>query len=125
MMPLATRLGARQHETPVGLVCQGGPDLLPADQPVLARGIQFRPGLHVRQVRTGARFRIALAPELAAVEDAGQQALLLGRSAEGGECRADQAFADMAHASGATGAGIFLVEDHLLADRQSASAVFL
>ncbi|MCY1394318.1 hypothetical protein D9M71_92340 [compost metagenome] len=39
--------------------------------------------------------------------------------------RADQAFADVAHASGAAGTGVFLVEDHLLADRQAAAAAFL
>ena len=34
------------------------------------------------------------------------------------ESRADQPFADMTHASRATGAGVFLEEDHLLVDAQ-------
>ncbi|MNE02812.1 hypothetical protein D3C80_952950 [compost metagenome] len=120
----AARLGARQHEAPVGLVGQRGPDLLPAYQPALAAGIEAGAGLYVGQVRAGAGFGVALAPERLALEDARQQSLALLGRAKSGKGRADQPLADMAHAPRAAGPGVFLVEDHLLADAQAAAAVF-
>ncbi len=103
---------------------QRGPDLLPADQPALAAGVEAGAGLDVGQVRARARLGIALAPERLALKNARQQALALLGRAERGEGRADQPFANMAHAPGAAGAGIFLVEDHLLADAQATPTVF-
>src|SRR5690606_939969 len=49
--------------------------------------------------------------------------LVLG--AEGDDGRARQPLADMAHAAGAAGAGVLLVEDHLLLDGAAAPTVFL
>src|SRR5690606_4996089 len=113
---------AREHEDPVGLMCERGPDPLPLHAP---RAVGFLPAarLHVGQIGTGTGFRIALRPELAAGDDLGQEALLLRRRAELDQRRADQAFADVAHAPRPAGARVFFVEDHLLLDRQAATAV--
>ncbi|MCY1242335.1 hypothetical protein D9M72_552890 [compost metagenome] len=100
-----------------------GPHLLAADQPAAAGGVADRARAHIGQVRARAGLRIALAPERGAVADAGQQARLLVRGAEGDQGRADQPFTDMAHAARAAGARVFLVEDHLLHHRQLAPAM--
>ncbi|MND82881.1 hypothetical protein D3C80_747250 [compost metagenome] len=117
------RLGAGDDETPVRFVGQRSPDLLPVDDPTVAAFIQCRAGLDVGQVRACAGLRIALAPEVVTTDDARQKALFLLFAAEGGNGRPGQAFADMAHAPRATGAGIFFMEDHLLGDRQAAPAM--
>ncbi|MCY1434803.1 hypothetical protein D9M71_508750 [compost metagenome] len=119
----AARLGAGDHEAPVGLVGQRGPHLLPADPPLAAGFVQHGAGLHRRQVGAGARLRVALAPEFATGDDARQEAALLFIVAECGDGRPGQSFANMAHASRSAGARVFLVEDHLLADRQAAPAI--
>ncbi|MNO74122.1 hypothetical protein D3C76_651080 [compost metagenome] len=123
LMTHAARLGTRQDETPVGFVGQRGPHLLPADHPVLTAVIETRAGLYVGQVRACAGLGITLAPELATAENARQQALALLHAAKGGEGRADQPFADMAHAPRTARPGIFFVENHLLADAQAAPAI--
>ncbi|MCY1420687.1 hypothetical protein D9M71_363170 [compost metagenome] len=117
------RFGAGDDETPIRLVGQRSPDLLPVDDPAVAGFIERCAGLDVGQVRACAGLRIALAPEVRAADDAWQETLFLLFAAEGGNRWPGQAFADMAHAPGAAGTGIFFVEDDLLGDRQAAPAM--
>ena len=76
MVPPRVGIGAADHEAPVGLVGQRGPHLLPGDDPLVA--VPHRPGLDVGQVAAGVGLRIALAPQLGALPDGRQEALLLG-----------------------------------------------
>ena len=78
--------------------------------------------LHVGQIGASGRLGVTLRPELATGHDAGQEALLLLGAAEADQGRSDQSFADMSQPPRPAGARIFLVKDHLLFDRQSASA---
>jgi hypothetical protein len=116
------RLAARQHEDPFGFVRQRSPDFLSRHTP---RTILDLPAtrLHVGQIRAGIRLGITLRPELPTGDDLRQKTLLLRGAAELDQGRADQAFADVSHAAGPAGARVFLVKNHLLRDRQRATAV--
>src|SRR5690606_6427571 len=122
-MGLGIGVGAGDDEAPVGLVGQGGPDLLAVDAPLPVR-VLLGAGAHIGQVGTGARLGVALAPEFGAGADARQVTLFLVFAAEGDQGRAGQAFADVAYPAGATGTGVFLEKDHLLFDGSAAAAVF-
>src|SRR6267378_3142006 len=74
------RVGAHEAEDPVGVVSERGPDLLARDDVVAVLPLGAR--LERGQVRARARLRISLAPEVRAVVDARQEALLLGLRAE-------------------------------------------
>ena len=77
---LHRRVGAHQAEDPVGVVRVGGPDLLAVDDVLVA--IPLGLGLERGQVASRARLGVALAPEVVAVVDARQEALLLRLGAE-------------------------------------------
>src|SRR5215469_13807132 len=84
---LGPRLGAGQHETPVGLDRQRRPHLLPGDHPLLPARLPFpllqaSRGGHRGQVGAGARLGVALAPEFLDRPDRLEEPLLLLRRAE-------------------------------------------
>ena len=58
------RIGARDHEAPVGHVRERGPDLLAGEHPLVT--VEHRPGLHRGEVRAGVGLAVALAPSLLA-----------------------------------------------------------
>ncbi len=119
----ALGVGASDDEAPVRLVGQGRPDLLAVENP-LSRGlVQAGTCTDVGQVGACPGLRIALTPELTPLDDAGQETATLSFATEGGNGRASESFADVAHSPWAAGAGILLVEDHLLADRQAPPAM--
>ncbi len=104
-------LGPSQHETPVGHVGQGRPDLLAGDHPVLA--VEDGLGGHVGQVGAGAGFGVTLAPQLGDGADRRQETLLLLRGAEGDQGGAQQFLAHDGDPGGCVGPGVLLVEDDL------------
>ena len=112
---------AREHEDPLCPVRERRPDLLARDHPLVT--LEHGPRLHVGEVGAGVGLGVSLAPDLRPVEDAGQHRELLGVGAEMDDGRAEQALADDADASGAAGARVLLVEDHLLDERRAAAAV--
>ena len=65
------RVGAGQHEAPVGDVGVAGPHLVAADDALVA--VALGPGAQRRQVGPGVGLAEALAPAVAAVDDAGQE----------------------------------------------------
>ena len=65
VVPCGPRLGAGQHEAPVGLMGERGPDLLPGD-PVRPVPRALRPRPHPGEIRPGAGLAVALAPQLVA-----------------------------------------------------------
>ena len=109
-------------EAPVGQVCQRGPDLLPGDRPLVA-GQPWRSWTTVGEVGAGAGFGVALAPQLGDVLICGRKRRLLLRRAERDQRRAEQLLADVVDPGRRVGAGVLLVEDHLLLDRRAAAAV--
>ena len=68
------RVGAREQEAPVGDVGVAGPDLVSVDHVVVA--VARRGGAQRREVGPGIGLAEALAPALAAADQAGQEALL-------------------------------------------------
>ncbi len=95
----ALGVGAHQAEDPVGVVRERGPDLLAVDDVVVALAHGAR--LQRREVGAGAGLRIALAPEVLAVVDARQEALLLRVGAEAQQHRRAHARGRRAAAAGA------------------------
>ena len=91
LMPLCFGVGVGAHEQlgPLGDLGERRPDLLPADDVVVA--VADRAGAQRRQVGPGRRLAEALAPHLLALEDVRQVARLLlvacpRRSASGPAC---------------------------------------
>src|SRR3954465_14640834 len=82
-------------------------------------------GVQAGEVGAGARFGIALAPDLVAAEDLRQVALLLRLGAPMNEGRAQEAHADRAGQDGGAGGEILLVENALLHEAGAAAAIFL
>ena len=113
-------LGPAHHEAPVGLVGQRRPHLLAGDDPLVA--VELGTGGHVGQVAAGVRLRVSLAPQLGAVHDPGQEAVLLGRCPVLDQRRTEQALAQDAHPARRPGLHVLLVEDHLLGDGRTPPA---
>ena len=121
--PLVLRrvaVGAAQHEDPLRPVRERRPHLLAVDHPLVA--VELGAGLHVGEVGAGVGFGVALAPDLGAAQDAGQEAALLRVGAEVHDRGAEQPLADDADAPRPAGARVLLVEDHLLDERGAAPA---
>ena len=62
------RIGAREHEDTVGVLCARGPHLLPVDDEVVA--VVGRAGLKSGKVGARARLGVALAPDVLGAQDA-------------------------------------------------------
>src|SRR5207244_7063974 len=101
---------AADHEAPVGPVRERSPDLLAGDHPFIA--VELGARLHVGQVGTGIGLGVALAPQLVARGDPGQEPTLLLLVAEVEDRRPAESFADAAHPAGTAGARVLLVADH-------------
>src|SRR4029077_14924223 len=69
------RVGAREHEHPIGILRSGCPGLLSVNQEVIT--LVFGTGRDVGQVGTGVGFGVALAPDVLATQDALHVALFL------------------------------------------------
>ena len=85
-------IGAGQQEAVVGVVALSGPDLLPVDDPLVT--IEHGTGLQRRQVGARVRLAEALAPARLALQDRGQELLLLFLSAPLQDRRADERVAE-------------------------------
>src|SRR3546814_2538663 len=116
-------VGAGQQEAPVGPVGLAGPDLLAVDHPraVVHRGA----GLDVGEVGARSGLAVALAPELGARDDPGQEAGPLLVGPEGDDRRSEQGLADVADPAGGPGPGVLLVVDDLAVQRQAPPALLL
>lgn len=121
-MPLGSRFGAADRETPVGGVRVGRPDLLPVDDPLVA--VRTRLGLHVGQIRTGTGFGVALTPEFVHGHDLGEEPLLLFRRPEGDQGGAEKLLAQVVHPSRGVRPRILFMEDDLLDQAEAAASVF-
>ncbi|MCY1194126.1 hypothetical protein D9M72_54180 [compost metagenome] len=113
-------VGAHQGEDVGGVVRQRGPDLLAVDDVAVA----FETGLGSQrgQVRTGVGFRVALAPDVLAREDARQVARLLFRRAVLDQHRAEVDDPLVGQSGGAPALHLF-EEDQQLGRRQRHAAV--
>src|SRR5690606_27952672 len=120
VVSLRARLGAAEHEAPVGPLRPRGPDLLALDDPLAA--LEPRARLHVGEVGAGVGLRVALAPDRLAARDPGQEALLLLVAAERDQGGREQPLADVAEPARPAGARVLLVPDHLLEQRRAAPA---
>ena len=119
-MPLCfggVAVGAGQHEAPVGPVGLARPHLLAVDHPLAA--VELGAGLDVGEVGAGARLAVALAPQLGAGHDPGQEAVALLVGAEGDQRGAEQRLADVADATRRAGPGVLLEVHDLLVQRQA------
>ncbi len=94
VMAPGVRIRAGQHEAPVRLVGQGGPDLLPADPVRPVRG-PLRLGTDPGEVRTRAGFAVPLAPQLLAARDRRQEPGLLLVGPMGEQRRGQQFLPDV------------------------------
>ena len=108
-------VGAAHHEDPVGDVAEAGPHLLAVDDPLVA--VEHGRGLHVGEVGAGVGLAEPLAPVLVGAQDRREEALLLLVGAEHHQRRPEQLLAEEAGAARPAGAGVLLVEDHLLGER--------
>src|SRR5688500_7590944 len=111
------RLWIRPHQAEhlVRAVPAGSPDLLAVDDEVVA--IARRASLQARQVRTGARFAVALAPDVFAARDLREVPRLLLFAAVDDQRRPDHADAETARTGiGRAPVPELLVKDHLLVD---------
>ena len=98
------------------------PHLLAVEHPLVAVALGAR--LHVGEIGAGIGFGVALAPDLRAVEDAGEESLFLRVGREVHDRRTEQSFADDADPARTAGARVLLVEDHLLHEGGAPTAVF-
>ena len=123
LVALRAGLGAGDDEDPLGEVRVGRPHLLAIDHPL--RPVVGEPGagLDVGEVGAGVRLGVALRPELLDVADRLEEAGALRVGAEGDEGRAEQLLPEVVDRRGGVGAGVLLVEDHLLPQAQPAAAV--
>ena len=121
---LLLRLLARAHqaEDPVGMVGERGPDLLAVDDIVPA--VAHRAGPERGEVRPGARFGIALAPDALAGEDLRQVLGLLRFGPEGHQHRPHHAEPEAGKPGRARQPGL-LVEDVALHRRPAGAPVLL
>ena len=107
--------GANQAENPVGVLAERSPGLLAVDHVMVAVGTFYQLGAHFQRGQVGARtgLGIALAPPVAAVDDARQETLLLRRIAEGHDYRRHHLEAE-GQLHRRAGIGAFLVKNVLL-----------
>src|SRR6266540_1769838 len=116
-------IGAHDCEAPVGPVGERRPDLLPVDHPLVT--VEHGAGLDVREVGTGVRLRVALAPQLLGGLDLGQEALLLLIGPVRDQRRREQPLTEEADAGRRVRLGVLLVEDDLLGEARGTPAVLL
>ncbi len=121
LAPRDVRAGSCKQENPVGMLAERGPGLGAVQDVVIAREVRAR--LQRREIRTGARLGVALAPPHVAREDVGQEALLLLLVAEGIDDGADHAEAE-GHDRRRVGFGHLGREDVLLHRRPARAAIF-
>jgi len=114
--------GADEIEDAVRVIRVGRPDLRAVAEEVIA--LVDGAHLEAREIGARARFRIALAPEVGAVEDARQVERLLLRRAVADQDRAAHAEAHRRE-SGRAGCGQLAREDIVLHHRPVAAAIFL
>ena len=122
MLGFGVEVGSAHDEAPLrprGARC---PDLLSVQHPLVT--IEFGAGLHVGEVAPGVGLAVTLAPDVVSRKDTGKEALLLLIGSKVNHGRAEQAFADVPHPAGALRAGVLLVEDHLLIEREIAATDF-
>src|SRR5207302_5913702 len=112
-------VGATDREAPVGPRRERRPNLLPADDPLVA--VQLGTRLYVGEVGAGVGLGVALAPQLLGVHDRRQEPLLLLLAAERDHRRPEEPFADDPDPPWAPRARVLLVEDDLARERQPAS----
>src|SRR4051812_20379748 len=115
------RVAAGQHEAPVGDVRQRCPHLLPGDDPLVA--VAHCRSAYAGQVGPGTRLGVALAPQLLAGEDAGQEPLTLLVGAAREQRRRKQLLADVVDPVRRSRLGVLLVEDDLLHEARTATAL--
>ena len=111
------RVGAGEHEHPVGVVRAGGPDLLAVDDVVVA----VADGAGLERGEVGAGARLASSPGTSCTSPlriCGRCSLLLLLGAVDDERRAEHAECPCRRRSGARGLGDLLVEDELLHRRR-------
>ena len=119
-VPLRARSAAGQHEDPVGVLGQRGPDLLAVQDPLavaLGGG-----GGHAGEVAARAGLRIALAPQLPCFQDRGHEALLLLGRPERHQGRPEQHHAHVGKPAGGARGGVGVEEHDLLGQRASPAA---
>src|SRR5260221_164376 len=97
------------------------PYLLAVDHPLVA--VEIGAGLDVGQVGARVGLRVALTPDVGTAQNARQEPALLRLVPEMHDRRAEQSFADDADASRSTCPRVFLVEDHLVQQRCTPTAV--
>ncbi len=112
-----------EHEAPVGPLRERRPHLLTRDHPLVS--VAHRAGLHVGEVGAGVRLGVALAPDLGAGEDPGEEPALLLVGAEVDDGRSEKPLADDPDAPRALRSRVLLVEDDLLREREAAAAELL
>ena len=112
-----------EHEAPVGPLRERRPHLLTGDHPLVA--VALGAGLHVGEVGAGVRLGVALAPDLGAGEDPGEEPALLLVGAEVDDGRPEKPLADDPDAPRALRSRVLLVEDDLLREREAAAAELL
>ena len=100
--------------------CERSPGLLAVDDPVVA--VQHRLGAQGGEVGAGAGLAVALAPDVLAGEDAGEEALLLRLRAVADQQRAEHDDA-MVRRAGDAVALVFLHQDELLGGGQAHAAM--
>ncbi len=107
-------VGAGEDEDPVGQVAGRGPDLLTVDDPLVA--VELGLAAEVAEIGTGIRLGVALAPEVFAGDDPGQEVLLLLLGAPLDDGVADHLDAEdvVGRAGRDTGLGELLGHDHAL-----------
>ncbi|MNO51578.1 hypothetical protein D3C76_419760 [compost metagenome] len=104
-------VGAHQAEHPVGKVRQGGPGFLAVDHVVIA--LAHCAGFQRRQIRTGTRLGVALAPPVLTGKNSGKEVCFLLGGAELDDHWRDHFQAERHHLRCARGKA-FLVENMLL-----------
>src|SRR4051812_44612160 len=100
-----------------------GPHLLAVEHVVVT--LEPGPGGDVGQVRAGPGLGVALAPQLLDGHDRRQEAPLLLLIAERDQGRSEQLLTEVVDPGGCIGAGVLLVEDHLLEQGEAPAAVLL
>ena len=117
------RVGAHEHEAPVGDRRQAGPHLLPGDDELVT--VNLGPRAQRGEVATRLGLAEALAPQLFGGEDLGQEAPALGLGAVDHQGRPEDGEADGVDQRWCAVAGQLLGDDHLLGEGCLLAAVLL
>ncbi len=115
------RVRARDHEAPVGHVCQRRPDLLAREHPLVT--VERGAGLHRGEIRAGVGLAVALAPSLLTPQDRRKEPVLLFGRPELDEGRCQQVLAHVVHARRRLGTRVLLGPDDLLGKGRAPAAV--